>query len=79
MYHLAIDIGASSGRHIAGWREDGEIRMEEVYRFPNGVREADGRLIWDMDALLLHIKTGIDRALERFPVHGKPVHRHLGV
>ncbi len=67
LYHLAIDIGASSGRHIAGWREDGEIRMEEVYRFPNGVREADGRLIWDMDALLLHIKTGIDRALERFP------------
>ena len=32
--YLAVDLGASSGRHIAGWREDGEIRTEEVYRFP---------------------------------------------
>ena len=37
-YYLAIDIGASSGRHIVGWREDGEIKTNEVYRFPNGVR-----------------------------------------
>ena len=33
---LAIDIGATSGRHIAGYKEGGEIRLEEVYRFPNG-------------------------------------------
>ena len=32
-YYLAIDIGASSGRHIVGWTENGEIRTEEVYRF----------------------------------------------
>ena len=38
-YYLAIDIGASSGRHIVGWREDGEIKAKEVYRFPNGVQE----------------------------------------
>ena len=37
-YFLAIDIGASSGRHIVGWREDGELRTKEVYRFPNGVQ-----------------------------------------
>ena len=36
-YFLAIDIGASSGQHIVGWREDGELRTKEVYRFPNGV------------------------------------------
>ena len=24
-YFLAIDIGASSGRHVVGWREDGEV------------------------------------------------------
>ena len=34
-HYLAIDIGASSGRHIVGWREDGELQTEEVYRFPN--------------------------------------------
>ena len=32
-YSLAIDIGASSGRHILGWIEDGKIKTEEVYRF----------------------------------------------
>ena len=43
-YYLAIDIGASSGRHIVGCREDGKIRTKEVYRFPNGVTEQDGHL-----------------------------------
>ena len=41
-YALAIDIGASSGRHIVGWSEDGKIQTKEVYRFPNGVTEKDG-------------------------------------
>ena len=62
--YLAIDIGASSGRHIMGWLEGGIIRTKEVYRFPNGVRERDGHLIWDMDALLGHVKAGIGKALE---------------
>ena len=65
-YYLAIDIGASSGRHIVGWRENGEIRTEEVYRFPNGVTEADGHLTWDVEALLGHVKAGIEAAKERF-------------
>ena len=36
---LAIDIGASSGRHIVGWSADGELKTRELYRFPNGVLE----------------------------------------
>ncbi len=44
-YYLAVDIGASSGRHIVGWEENGEIRTEEVFRFQNGVQESDGHLI----------------------------------
>lgn len=64
--YLAIDIGASSGRHIVGWLEGDEIKTKEVYRFPNGVTERDGRLTWDMDALLGHVKAGIDKALEEF-------------
>ena len=64
--YLAIDIGASSGRHIVGWCEGGAIQTKEVYRFPNGVTERDGHLTWDMDALLGHVKEGIDRALDEF-------------
>ena len=66
-YYLAIDIGASSGRHIVGWREGGEIRTEEVYRFPNGVTELDGHLTWDIDALLGHVRRGIEIARESYP------------
>lgn len=64
---LAIDIGASSGRHIVGWAENGEIRTREVYRFPNDIVEADGHLTWDTGALLAHVKTGIDAALMEYP------------
>ncbi len=66
-YYLAIDIGASSGRHIVGWTEDGALKTEELYRFPNGVQSQDGHLIWDIEALLSHVKAGIDAALEQFP------------
>ena len=65
-YYLAIDIGASSGRHIVGWRENGELKTEEVYRFPNGVTERDGHLTWDIKSLLFHVKTGIKEAKARF-------------
>ena len=49
--YLAIDIGASSGRHIVGWVENGVLRTEEVYRFPNSVQRVDGHLEWDIDSL----------------------------
>lgn len=65
--YLAIDIGASSGRHIVGWQEDGALRTQEVFRFPNGVKEENGHLTWDVDALLPRVKAGIDAALGRFP------------
>ena len=51
MIHLAIDIGASSGRHIAAWREDSKLKMKEVYRFSNLPDERDGHLVWDLDRL----------------------------
>ena len=66
-YVLAIDIGASSGRHMIGWMENGEIRTEEVFRFPNGITEQNGHLTWDTETLLAHVKAGIDKALEKFP------------
>ena len=66
-YFLAIDIGASSGRHIVGWRKDGEIQTEEVYRFPNGVREEDGHLVWNVRGLFANVVRGILEAFKEFP------------
>ncbi len=67
MNYLAIDIGASSGRHIVGWRENGQLQTKEVYRFPNGVTEESGHLVWDMEALLWEVKAGIRAAKAEFP------------
>lgn len=66
-YYLAIDIGASSGRHIVGWREDGALRTKEVYRFPNGAAEREGHLAWDTEGLLASVKAGIEKARGEFP------------
>jgi rhamnulokinase len=59
MIHLAIDIGASSGRHILAWREQGEMKMREVYRFPNLPQEQDGHLVWDLHALCREVVEGL--------------------
>ena len=64
--HLAIDIGASSGRHIVGWREDGGLKTKEVHRFPNGPKERDGHLTWDVAALLAEVRVGIEKAQAEF-------------
>ena len=66
-YYLAIDIGASSGRHIIGWQEEGELKTQEVYRFPNGVHEENGHLVWDVDALFAEVKNGIREAKKLYP------------
>ena len=66
-HYLAIDIGASSGRHIVGWKDTGALKTEEVYRFPNGVTERNGHLTWDIDALFSHVKQGIAVAREKYP------------
>ena len=66
-YYLAVDIGASSGRHIVGHEENGKLVTEEVYRFPNGVKEENGHLVWDIDALFSHVKAGIKAAFAKFP------------
>lgn len=58
-YHLAIDIGASSGRHILGYIEDGKIRLEEVHRFEDYLKEENGSLTWDIEKLVREVKTGI--------------------
>ena len=63
---LAIDLGASSGRLAAGWREGGELRSEEVFRFPNSMDLRDGHRVWDVERLLREVKTGIEKAVAEY-------------
>ena len=63
-YYLAIDIGASSGRHILGKIQDGRIELEEIYRFENGMQERNGHLCWNHDKLFQEILAGIRKCKE---------------
>ncbi len=63
-YYLAVDIGASSGRHILGSIEDGRITLEEVYRFENGLVKKDGELCWELDRLFQEILNGMKKCKE---------------
>lgn len=63
-YHLAIDIGASSGRHILGFIEDGKLKLEEIYRFSNGIKKVNNEYCWDLKNLFSEIKNGIKKCKE---------------
>ena len=69
-YFLAVDIGASSGRHMLGHLEKGRLVLEEIYRFENGMKQTKEGLCWDIPALFQEIKTGIRRCgeLGKIPV-----------
>lgn len=56
---LAVDIGASSGRHILGFLNGGELTTKEIYRFENGFYEKDGELFWDIDRLCREVTAGL--------------------
>ena len=64
-YCLAIDMGASSGRHILGYIENGKLKLEEIYRFENGITDIDGTLCWDVEKLFEEIKNGLKECKSR--------------
>ncbi len=66
-FYLAIDIGASSGRHIVGYLDNGNTVTDEVYRFSNGVTPLDGHLVWDIDGLFESVREGIKKAFAKYP------------
>ncbi|MCL2377694.1 MAG: rhamnulokinase [Defluviitaleaceae bacterium] len=73
-YFLAIDIGASSGRHMLGHIEDGRLVLTEIHRFPNDMVKAklpsagslpeQTRLTWDINALFKEILAGLKKCAE---------------
>ena len=58
-YYLAVDIGASSGRHILGCVKNGKIKLEEIYRFENNVKKDGENLCWDLSYLFQKIIEGL--------------------
>ena len=62
MRYAAIDLGATSGRVVAGSLRDGRVELEEVHRFPNRpVRLPDG-LRWNLLRLFTEALEGLRRA-----------------
>ena len=63
-YYLAIDIGASSGRHILGYIDNGRLKLEEIHRFENYITNQNSTLVWDIEHLVNEVKEGIAKCKE---------------
>lgn len=63
-YYLAVDIGASSGRHILAHFNNGKLELEEVYRFRNELEVKDGSLCWNLKCLFQEIINGLKKCKE---------------
>ncbi|SMC26953.1 rhamnulokinase [Clostridium acidisoli DSM 12555] len=63
-YCLAVDIGASSGRHILGYKEAGKLKIEEIYRFQNSINKIGNEYCWDVNGLFSEVKNGIKKCKE---------------
>jgi len=64
--YLAIDLGAESGRVIAGLWNGRRITLEEVHRFPNGGVLVGDSLRWDVVRLWSEIQIGLSLAAKRY-------------
>ncbi|MGB1813765.1 MAG: rhamnulokinase [Rubripirellula sp.] len=65
--HLAIDLGGSSGRVIAGFVDAGQLQLEQVHRFANDAVWIQNSLQWDLPSLWQEILTGLRAASDRYP------------
>src|SRR5690349_6798204 len=73
--YLGVDLGAESGRVMAGLWDGKRIRLEELHRFPNGPVEIAGTLRWDVLRLWSEIQNGLALAARKY---GKSV-KSVGV
>lgn len=63
---LGVDLGAESGRVMAGLFDGSKITLEELHRFPNGPVSIGGTLRWDVLRLWAEIKKGLSAAAQRY-------------
>lgn len=64
---LAVDLGSSSGRVLAGTLNDGRIDVEKVHRFYHEAKRDGDDLIWDLDVMFEEMVIGLKKAAEQFP------------
>jgi rhamnulokinase len=64
--YLAVDLGASSGRHVAGLFNGRRLELAEVHRFENGPAPAAGRLYWDLLQQWSHVRAGLAAAATKY-------------
>ena len=64
--YLAIDLGAESGRVMAGLWNGKTIRLEELHRFPNGPVYLGDSLRWDVVRLWAEIQNGLALAAKKY-------------
>ena len=64
--HIAIDLGASSGRIICGIYNENNIKINEVHRFKNAPINIDGLICWNIKYLFKNIVTGISKAKQLY-------------
>jgi rhamnulokinase len=64
--YLAIDLGAESGRVMAGLWNGKTIRLEEVHRFPNSPVHVVDSLRWDVMRLWAEIQNGLAFAARKY-------------
>jgi rhamnulokinase len=57
----AVDLGASSGRVIAGLIDQGSIEIVEIHRFANNPLESGSSLYWDFESLKSEITAGLKK------------------
>jgi rhamnulokinase len=62
----AIDIGASSGRVVAGLVSGNAITIEVVHRFTNGMHARDGHLRWNLSGLYAEVLVGLSVLADRY-------------
>lgn len=65
---VAVDLGATSGRVIAGHVSADSIHHEVVHRFPNGPVDFAGALHWDVTGLFGHVLDGLATASAQGPL-----------
>jgi len=63
--NIAVDIGASNGRLVVGRKENGKIRLQEIHRFENEIREQNGSYFWNIEKLFAEIITGLQVAKQQ--------------
>ncbi|MCS7192033.1 MAG: FGGY family carbohydrate kinase, partial [Armatimonadetes bacterium] len=66
---VAVDLGAESGRVLAGKLADGKFELEELHRFANGPVRIGEHIYWDVLRLWTEVKNGLALAVQKFGSH----------